>query len=328
MLFSGIGNEGQLKLAEASILIVGMGALGTAIANHLVRAGLGRVRIVDRDYVEMSNLQRQMLYDEEDVRDHLPKAEAAKYKLEKINSTIQIESIVADVNPTNVMELLDDIDVVLDGTDNFQTRFLMNDACFKLGIPFAYGGVVGATGLTSLFIPGETACLSCLIGSNASSGATCDTVGVISPVVDIVASMQCVEVLKYLTGNHGSLRHALLSIDVWHNRQHQVSITKPKATCPTCQKGEFNHLNKSTDEATMMCGRETVQINRGMPFELDEWSERLTPLATEVKKTPFLIRVQLHEGERLVLFPDGRVLVQGTEEISRAKSLFSRYIGN
>ncbi|WYP27978.1 ThiF family adenylyltransferase [Alkalihalobacillus sp. FSL W8-0930] len=328
MLFSGIGEEGQNKLSETSILIVGMGALGTAIANHLVRAGIGHVRMVDRDYVEMSNLQRQMLFDEHDVEMHVPKAEAAKQKLHSINSSIQLESIVADVNPTNVMEFMDGIDIVLDGTDNFQTRFLLNDACFKMGIPFAYGGVVGANGLTSLFIPGETACLSCLIQSDTSSGDTCDTIGVISPIVDIVASMQCVEVLKWVTGEHDKLRRALVSIDVWNNRQHQISIAKPKTNCPTCQQKSFAHLERSSDEATTMCGRETVQINRGIPFDLKEWSKRLEPIAKDVKKTPFLIRVSLHEGERFVMFPDGRVLVQGTEEISRAKSLFSRYIGN
>ncbi|MDQ0205593.1 ThiF family adenylyltransferase [Alkalicoccobacillus murimartini] len=328
ILFSGIGQDGQSKLAGASVLIVGMGALGTAIANHLVRAGIGHVSMVDRDYVEMSNLQRQMLYDEDDVRDHLPKAEAAKAKLSKINSTIKITSTVADVNPQNIMELLQGIDIVLDGTDNFQTRFLLNDACFKLGIPFAYGGVVGASGLTGLFIPGETACLSCLIGSGSSSGETCDTVGVISPIVDMVASMQSIETLKWLTGSHEKLNHVLMSTDVWNNRQHQISILKAKSNCPTCQLNEFPHLYKASDEATTMCGRETVQINRGVPIDLDEWSERLKPVVSELKKTPFLIRIHLFEGERMVMFPDGRVLVQGTEEISRAKSLFSRYIGN
>lgn len=328
VLFSGIKQSGQDKLAQSSVLIVGMGALGTAIANHLVRAGVGFVRFVDRDYVELSNLQRQMLYDEQDVAAHLPKAEAAKQKLSQMNSSIKIEAIVADVNAQNIMDYVRDVDIVLDGTDNFKTRFLLNDACFKLGIPFAYGGVVGATGLTGLFVPGKTACLSCLIGSGSSSGDTCDTIGVISPIVDMVASLQCTEALKWLTGNEDRLHNGLISLDIWNNRQHQVSIAKPKAECATCQKNEFPHLHQQEDHTTMLCGRETVQINYQTTMDLDVWHERLKPVVREIKKTPFLIRAHLHEGERFVLFPDGRILVQGTEEINRAKSLFSRYIGN
>ncbi|TSB46714.1 ThiF family adenylyltransferase [Alkalicoccobacillus porphyridii] len=328
VLFSGIKESGQEKLSQSKVLIVGMGALGTAIANHLVRAGVGLVRLVDRDYVELSNLQRQMLYDEQDVADHLPKAEAAKVKLRKMNSSVEVEASVADVNANNIMGFIRDIDVVVDGTDNFKTRFLLNDACFKLGIPFAYGGVVGSTGLTGMFVPGRTACLSCLIGAGGSTGDTCDTVGVISPIVDIVASLQCTETLKWLTGNKERLNESLTSLDIWNNRQHQISILKPKPTCPTCQQQEYPHLNRSEDETSMLCGRETVQINHATPMNLEEWHTRLKPVVREVKKTPFLIRAQLHEGEKLVLFPDGRVLVQGTEEINRAKSLFSRYIGD
>ncbi|WP_332632105.1 ThiF family adenylyltransferase [Halalkalibacter flavus] len=326
MRFSPIGEVGQKELTNKSVLIVGVGALGTVLANHLVRAGVGLVRLVDRDYVEMSNLQRQMLFDETDVNESLPKAVAAENKLKAINSSVKIEGIVTDVTAENLPQLLEGIDLVLDGTDNFRTRFLLNDMCFKLGLPFAYGGAVSARGMSALFIPGKTPCLRCFINPGEGTGQTCDTIGVISPVVDIVASYQVVEVLKYLVNDEQALRGTLRSFDLWKNHQFDLKMENSKKECPTCQKKEYPSLFEEEDHVTTLCGRETVQIQRNEPINLEVWAKKLEPVA-EVKKTPFLLRVQLQEGERLVLFPDGRVLVQGTEDISRAKTLYSKYIG-
>lgn len=325
--FSPIGEKGQVSLKEKSVLVVGVGALGTVIANHLVRAGIGHVRIVDRDYVELSNLQRQMLFDEDDVKESLPKAIAAERKLRAINSEVTVEGIVTDVTASTLPALLKGVDLVLDGTDNFQTRFLLNDICFKEGIPFSYGGVVGARGMTAFFIPGKTPCLRCLINQGAGSGETCDTVGVISPVVDLVSSYQTIEAMKFLLSDEKALRGTLRSFDVWGNHQFDLKLTTPKKECPTCQLKEYPALSEEKDEATTLCGRETVQIQRNDTFDLNTWAARLETIA-EVKKTPFLLRIRLEEGERMVLFPDGRVLVQGTEDITRARSLYSKYIGN
>lgn len=327
MLFPPIGEEGQQKLEKSKVLIVGMGALGTVLANHLVRAGIGYVRFVDRDYVEKSNLQRQTLFDENDVVEAYPKAIAAENKLSKINSSIKIEGIVADATIQNIDELLEDVDIVLDGTDNFQTRFLLNDACFKKGIPFVYGGAVSSRGMTGIFIPDHTPCLRCFISSTDQGGQTCDTVGVISPIIDIIASYQVTEVLKYLVGDLGRLRHSLLTVDIWNNHRYEMKYGEPKSDCPTCQQKEYPALrHDEKDSMTVLCGRETVQIQSGYLIDLSAWEIKLKEVA-KVKKTPFLLRVELSEGERLVLFPDGRVLVQGTEDIVRAKTLFSRYIG-
>ncbi|HHY73016.1 MAG TPA: thiazole biosynthesis adenylyltransferase ThiF [Bacillus bacterium] len=327
MLFPPIGEAGQQKLANSSVLIVGMGALGTALANHLVRAGIGLVRFVDRDYVEKSNLQRQMLFDEDDVLEALPKAIAAKNKLSKINSEISLEAIVADVSPRNIDELLAGVDLVVDGTDNFQTRFLLNDACFKQGIPFVYGGVVSSRGMSAIFVPNETPCLRCFISSSDQGGQTCDTIGVISPIVDIVASLEVVEILKYLVGDKKNRRNSLLTLDVWNNYRYEMKFSEPRKDCPTCQKNEYPALNLAEkDFITVLCGRETVQIQAGRNFNLEDWANRLKHIGT-IQKTPFLLKVELPEGERLVLFPDGRTLVQGTEDEVRAKTLYSRYIG-
>ncbi|PWA13574.1 thiamine biosynthesis protein ThiF [Pueribacillus theae] len=327
MLFAPIGSTGQEKLKKSKVLIVGMGALGTAAANHLVRSGVGFLRFVDRDYVELSNLQRQMLFDEDDVRESLPKAVAAERKLRKINSSISIEGIVADVTAANIEEFLVGIDLIVDGTDNFSTRFLLNDAAFKNNIPYVYGGVVSSRGMSALFIPEKTPCLRCFITEGDGSGETCDTVGVISPIVDIVSSYEVTEALKYLAEDHHKLRNGLISIDVWQNRTHVIPFGEAKQNCPTCQRKEYPALKIDHEEiATSLCGRETVQIKAKQSFLLNEWSNRLKPIA-DVKETPFLLRVQLKEGERLVLFPDGRVLVQGTEDIVRAKTLYARYIG-
>ncbi len=328
MLFSPIGEVGQKKFSQSRALIVGMGALGTAIANHLVRAGFGYIRIVDRDYVEKSNLQRQMLFDEEDVAAALPKTVAAKNKLTKMNSAVEIEAITADVNPSNITEFIDSMDFVMDGTDNFSTRFLLNDACFKNKIPFVYGGAVSSRGMTALFVPDETPCLRCFIqGGEGTTGETCDTIGVISPIVDIIASYQVTEIMKYIAGDHEKLHRSLLTMDIWQNHSYAMKFASPKKDCPTCQTNEYPSLKTGVmQDITSLCGRETIQIQLESHFDLKEWAEKLEK-TTKVKKTPFLLKAQLEEGERLVLFPDGRVLVQGTEDSGRAKALYARYIG-
>ncbi|MNZ37931.1 Molybdopterin-synthase adenylyltransferase [compost metagenome] len=328
MLFAGIGEAGQQKLAQSSVCIVGMGALGSNLANQMVRAGVGKVRMVDRDYVEYSNLQRQMLYDEEDAREALPKVVAAQQKLSRINSSIQLEALFMDATSSNIHELLEDVDLVLDGTDNFQTRFLLNDACYSIGIPFVYGGAVSSRGMSAIFIPGSTACLRCLMQQPDAGGQTCDTVGVISPIVDIIASYQAVEAIKYLVGAEGQQRGGLVSIDVWHNQFYTMQLGKSRSDCPCCQLKEYPALLQKEETEISLCGRESVQISGHVPFDLSVWREKLEPAVSSVKENPFLLRAQLHEGLRLVLFADGRVLVQGTDDIVRAKTMYARYIGN
>lgn len=328
MLFKPIGPQGQQRISSSRVLAAGMGALGTVLASHMVRAGVGTLRMVDRDYVELSNLQRQMLYDEEDAAQSLPKAIAAMQKLAKVNSEVKLEPIVSDISSANVEKLLDGIDLVLDGTDNFRTRLLLNDACFKRGIPFVYGGAVSAQGMTAMLIPGETCCLRCLIGSGETSGGqTCDTVGVVAPIVDIIASFQAVEALKYLSGDREARRGGLLSLEIWHYHAMNLKLPTPRPDCPTCGLHTYPALEAEDTDAFTLCGRETVQIQGSRPLDLAIWEQRLAPSCT-VTRNPFLLRAELPEGERLVLFPDGRVLVQGTENPSRARTLYDRYIGS
>jgi len=327
LLFAPIGRDGQERLANRRVLIVGMGALGTVLASHLVRSGVGAVRFVDRDYVEKSNLQRQMLFDESDVGHSFPKAIAAEKKLRAINSEVALEPVVADVTAENVEALLDGVDLVTDGTDNFATRFLLNDACFRKGIPFVYGGAVSSRGMSAMFVPGRTACLRCLLGDEGDGeGQTCDTIGVISPVVDMVASYQSAEALKYLAGAEHAFRNRLVTVDVWRNQHYEMKFPPPRADCPTCGLRVFPALQAGRRKAATLCGRNTVQIHERSVLDLTQWRKRLAPVS-KVSVNPFLLRAELPEGERLVLFSDGRVLVQGTEDIVRARTLYARYIG-
>ncbi|MUV39634.1 Sulfur carrier protein ThiS adenylyltransferase [Lentibacillus sp. JNUCC-1] len=328
MLFPPIGDKGQQQLANSRVLIVGAGALGTVAANHMVRAGIGWVRIVDRDFVELSNLQRQMLYDEEDVKQTLPKAIAAKNKLEQMNSTVKIEAFVNHVSSENIMTLIKDMDVVIDGTDNFATRHLLNDACFKVGIPFSYGGVVSSRGMTAFFRPGVTCCLRCRIKEGAQTGETCDTAGVISPVVDMVASQQSTDVLKYLTGHDEQIDQTLRTFDLWYNQHFAFKFSKPDDHCPTCQQKQYPALNSDQlTKETALCGRDTVQIHHHRKMDLADWESRLKDVA-DVQRTPFLLKAHFATGLSFAIFPDGRVLVQGTEDVGRARSMYDRYIGS
>lgn len=327
ILFAPIGTQGQRKLAERSISIIGMGALGTVLANHMVRAGVGKVRIVDRDYVERSNLQRQMLYDEEDADLALPKVVAAERKLRRINSSVSIEAMLADITSANVLEFIENVDLVLDGTDNFQTRFLLNDACYHEGIPFVYGGAVGSRGMSAIFIPNLTPCLRCLIPSADSGGETCDTVGVISPVVDLVASYQSAEALKFLIGDDKARRDGLISFDVWNNHHHVLKLGQPRDHCPCCGLNKYPALEREEEAAISLCGRDSVQIAGHAPFDLQVWAQKLEKVMPDLKTNPYLLRGFLPEGERIVLFADGRVLVQGTADPARARTIYARYIG-
>lgn len=328
MLFKPIGEHGQQQLSESSVLVVGAGALGGVIANQLVRAGIGKVRLIDRDYVEISNIQRQFLFDEQDAKDALPKAIAAKEKLVAINSEVEIEAIVGNATNDNIDELIHNIDVVLDGTDNFSTRFLLNDICFKHNIPYSYGGVVSSRGMTSFFIPEQTPCLRCMVKEGSGDGQTCDTVGVISPIVDIISSYQVTETLKYLTGNFKNLRNTFKTIDIWSNQQLDIKLKNPRQNCPTCGQHTYPALQKTTrDYETVLCGRNTVQIHQKSEMDLVKWEQRLATIAN-VKRTPFLLKVQINNKIHFVIFSDGRVLIQGTEDIVEARTLYDRYIGS
>ncbi|TMW73802.1 ThiF family adenylyltransferase [Alteribacter natronophilus] len=328
MLFEPVGESGQQSLADKKVLIVGMGALGTVVANHLARAGTGHLVFADRDYVEESNLQRQMLFLESDAAEMKPKAEAALERLKQINSAVKYTAHVTDVTRENILELMEGCDLVLDGTDNFETRFLINDAAFKLGVPYIYGGAVSARGMQASFIPGKTPCLRCMVEPGASGGQTCDTAGVLSMAVDQAASFQATEALKLLTGNEEAVRSTLLTFDVWGSSRFEMKLKK-RDGCPTCVEKEFPFLNSSEGDnrAVTLCGRETVQIQGSGKRDLSEWNDRLAKVGT-VKKTPFLLRADVEEGIRLVLFPDGRTLVQGTEDVTRARSVYAKYVGS
>lgn len=330
VLFRPIGVAGQKRLSEARVAIVGMGALGTVLATQLVRAGVGFARLIDRDIIEPSNLQRQSLYDEVDADEGQAKAEAAAQKLRRANRDVEIEAVIEDVTWRNAERLLSDVDVILDGTDNFQVRYLINDVAVKHKIPWSYGGAVSSYGTTAFFRPGETPCLVCLFGANQGSGGhdTCDTVGVIAPVVSMVASLQVAETIKYLTGNLEALSNSLTHLDVWKNEFRSVNMGGAKESCRCCHHREFTALLSQSDGLTVsMCGRQTIQVRPSTRFTvpLSEMSNRLRPFG-EVRHNPNLLRFNLGEIQ-ITLFADGRALIHGIEEESTARSLYARYIG-
>lgn len=410
--FAPIGESGQRRLGQAAVLIVGCGALGASLAQHMARAGVGLVRIVDRDYVEPSNLQRQVLFDEQDALDALPKAVAAARKLGRINAEIEMDPHVLDVTAANVDALLEGMDAVLDGTDNAAARLLLSERCFRRGIPFFYGGIAGSQGMSASLIPGETACLRCLIGGGESGpeGDTCDTIGVIAPAVEWVAALQAAEALKWLSGRREAIRRTWLTGDLWTFRVKESTLPSPTVSCGICGKartaekgshaaeavtqeaarglpahrdwpglmdgahgaierkqeaGESNSAvseqpvsgsavqpsrearptsprlapavldrNRGTEppseyaHTAVLCGRDTVQVTmdsfRGV--ELSAAEAWLAARGCEVSSNPYLVKATLPEGERLVLFPDGRVLVQGTQEAARAIALCGSYL--
>ena len=334
MLFTGIGQEGQARLADSRVLLCGCGALGTVIAETLVRAGVGFVRIVDRDFVDLSNLQRQTLFDEQDVSERLPKSVAAANKLATINSQVRIEPIIADINPANVLQFFDGVDLVIDGTDNFEVRYLINDASLETGTPWIYGGCIGSHGQTMAIFPGETACLRCLIEKppEASMTETCDTAGVIAPAVNVVASLECVAALKILSGHRADVRPELIVVDVWDTslRSMDLSQLRDQGRCPACIGGERAWLSGDQGaRSTILCGRNSVQVSPGEPatLDLDVLAGKLAS-AGRIVQNRFLLRLIPHDADiELTIFRDGRAIIQGTDEIARARSLYARYIG-
>jgi molybdopterin/thiamine biosynthesis adenylyltransferase len=332
ILFKPIGEEGQKKLLQSRVVIVGIGALGTVIANHLVRSGVGHIRMIDRDLVEFSNLQRQTLFNEEDASLSIPKVIAAKNKLNQINSSVTIDPIITDLNLDNAEELLTGFDCILDGTDNFMTRFLLNDVAVKYRIPWVHGAAVSSRGMFASIIPGKTPCYRCLFPHvPMGSGETCDTIGVLSPITDIIGSFQAMEVIKILVV--AAVTPNLEQFDIWDNSYFQMDITAGRnPECPACAKGQYEFLDRSADVQetySTLCGRNTVQIYFRKKREPD-----LNKLALKLKNSgkvsanSFLLRFSPDQETTLVVFKDGRVLVHGTNDISKAKSLFSKYMGN
>lgn len=326
-----IGEGGQRRICAGRVAILGCGALGSVIANQLGRAGVGFIRIVDRDFIEFNNLQRQVLFDEEDIRQNLPKSIAAKNKLAKINSEIQVESVVADVNHTNVEKMIQGVDLAVDGMDNFETRFLINDACVKNGIPWIYGGCIGTHGITMVIVPDKTPCLRCVFESAPPPelSPTCDTAGVLGPAVNVIAAFEAMEAIKYLSGNQAALDKTLFHFDVWNRESKALKIEglHRKVDCPTCVRRDFEYLRgEKGSRSNALCGRNAVQISLDHPLEIDfpALAEKLKGVG-EVRYNNFLFRLKVSPHE-ITLFPDGRAIVQGTNSVALARSLYSKYI--
>jgi adenylyltransferase/sulfurtransferase len=331
ILFAGIGKEGQRRLLQARALIVGCGALGSAHAEALARAGIGKLRLADRDFVEASNLQRQTMFTEHDATEHTPKAVAAANHVNEINSEVKVEPEITDVNYSNIERLVKDCDVVLDGTDNFATRYLINDACVKHKINWIYGAAVGSYGVTMTVRPHQSPCLRCVFeeAPPAASAPTCDTAGVIMPIISVVAAVQITEAFKLLTGQDEALHNSLMQFDVWRNEWRKINPGPPSPDCVTCGLGRFENLEAvSGDFAAVLCGRNAVQISpaRGTRLNFAQLAEKLR-LTGEVDFNDYLLRFRTGEFE-LTVFQDARSIIRGTSEIKTARSLYAKYIGN
>lgn len=330
ILFNRIGRSGQEKLLNSRVLLVGAGALGAAHAETLGRAGIGFLRIVDRDFVEFSNLQRQTLYSEADATERLPKAIAAQKRIASINSEITVEPVVADVNLSNIESFLSDVDLILDGTDNFQIRYLLNDACVKHEKTWIYGAAVSSYGTTMTIFPQKTPCLRCIFEEmpDAGSAPTCDTAGVIQPIISSIAAIQTTEAIKILTGNTDKLHKSLIQIDVWQNDWRKIKLGAPNADCETCARRNFEFLNAETGEfSAVLCGRNAIQIAPPKPtkLNLENLAERLKPYG-EIKLNEYLLRLNIEEYE-LTVFADARAIIRGTDDVAAARSVYAKYIG-
>jgi adenylyltransferase/sulfurtransferase len=330
--FPPLGEAGQRALLKSRVTLCGCGALGTVLANHLARAGVGSIRIVDRDFIETHNLQRQILFDEHDVAENLPKAEAAARKIRAINSSINVEAVVTDIDHTNIIDLVGDADLILDGTDNFETRYLINDAAVKLGKPWIFGGVIGSEGQTMTIIPGKTPCLRCLIESAPPPGMmpTCETAGVLGPAVAVIASFEAIEAIKLLAGAYEALNADLIMVDIWDwtFRQLKVAGLLGKVNCPCCQERRFEWLDGGLgSHTTSLCGRNSVQVavRRSDPLDFGELAARLNALG-EVRFNSFMLRFGT-EGYEFTVFPDGRAIIKGTNDVTKARTLYSQFIG-
>ncbi len=335
MLFTGLGEEQQRKLVNSRVLLCGCGALGTVLADTLVRAGVGFLRIVDRDFVETSNLQRQVLFDEEDVASRLPKAICASAKLAKINSSVTIDPIVADIDHTNILKFCDGVDLILDGTDNFEVRFLINDASLETGIPWIYAGVIGSHGQTMCIFPGKSACLRCLIERVPEPGSveTCDTAGVLGPAVNVVASLEAIDALKILTDQSHRISAVLTVIDVWDGtfRRMNMGDLRERSGCAACHRGERLWLSgREGSQTTILCGRNAVQVSppKKGNLVLEDLARKLRD-AGSVSHNTWLLRLELRNPDyEISVFRDGRAIIKGTDDVSVARTLYSRYVGS
>ena len=333
MRYGPIGKAGQQRLLASRALIVGCGALGSVLANTLARAGVGHLRIVDRDFLELNNLQRQVLYDEEDVAAGLPKAIAAKNRLDRINSQIEIEAIVGDVDHTNIGKLLEGVDCLVDGTDNFETRFLLNDAALKSRVPWVYGGCLGAEGQLLTILPGETPCLRCLMPEPPPPGSTptCDSAGILGTIIGVVASMQANEAIKILAGHREAINRTWNVLDLWDNQMRQIKLDSfgDRSACPACSGREYPWLDGSRGSHTaVLCGRNSVQLSfpGREPISLDQLADKLSAVGT-VTKNRYLVRAAIDKYQ-VTVFSDGRAVIGGTEDVTEAKSVYAKYVGN
>lgn len=336
-LFAGIGEEGQARIGRSRILVVGAGALGSVSLDMLVRAGVGTVRFVDRDTVELSNLQRQTLYAEADAEEGAPKAESARRRLAAVNTEVALEPLALDLHAGNIAEATEGVDLLLDATDNFETRYLINDAALWRGVPWIYAACVGSYGMTFTVVPGRTGCLRCVIPDVPPPGSspTCDTAGVIAPAVAAVAAYAVAEALKVLAGRMDELAAGIWHLDVWDRTGYRMEVGGPDPDCPACGKRDFAFLRGDAGAAALtLCGRQAVQVRpapgpgRNERF-LDDLSSRLTALpgiGGSVRRSPFLLQFEA-DGRRLVVFPDGRAIVHGSGDPAEARTLVSRYIG-
>ena len=331
IIFPPIGEGGQRRLLDSRVTIIGVGATGSILADRIARAGVGHLRLIDRDFVELNNLQRQLVYDEDDVTAVLPKAVAMARHLRRVNSTIAIEDIVADVSATNIAGFIADADVVLDGTDNFTTRYLINDACVKLGKPWVYTGVIASYGMTMTIRPGETACLRCIMGELPAPGTvpTCDTAGIIGPIVSLMGSIAVAEALKLLVGA-GTLNSGMIHIDLWDDSFDKFDLGGPRPDCPTCGQHEYIFLNAEAGaRTTALCGRDAVQVSVvGAPMlSLPALAERLRGAQVgAIQVNAYLLRAQI-DGYEFTVFPDGRAIIKGTNDEAVAATLYARYVG-
>lgn len=324
--FHGLGEQGQQRLLDACVAIVGCGALGTFHADALARAGVGRLKIIDRDYVELSNLQRQWLFDESDAAAGLPKAAAAAQAIARINSSIAAEPLISDLTPSNIAELLEGANLILDGTDNFETRYLLNDYAISTQTPWIYGAAVGSYGLSMAIIPGHTSCLKCVYPSPPTGAQpTCETAGVLGSITALIASLQTAEAIRYLATGQTSRR--ITRADLWTGEIRQTHQPPPDPDCQACARRDFVHLNDANRAPISLCGRNAVQIHeRHRPIRLPELAARLRPLGP-VRVNDFALTFDAG-AQQLTIFPDGRMIVKGTTDPGVARSLYARYIGN
>ena len=332
--FAPIGQAGQLKLKQSRVFLIGCGALGSVIAETLVRAGVGFLRIADRDFLEISNLQRQVLFNEDDVAEMTPKAIAAAKHLQKINSAVSIEPLVVDIDAGNIEGLCRDVDVILDGSDNFEIRFLINDVSVKHSIPWIYGGCLGADGQTMTILPGETGCLNCLMLDGPpppGTTATCDSFGILSPIINVIASIESLEAIKILTDRRDAVSRKLQVFSMWDNQTRAMDLSglRDKVDCPTCRQTNFKWLDGDRGSQTaVLCGRNAVQVNFSQRKRLDlsELEQRLSSLG-KVTRNQFMLRFEY--GDYLItVFPDARAIISGTDEPAVARKLYTQFLGS